>query len=417
MEYGCIGKKLPHSFSKIIHEKIGEYSYSLVELSEQEVHEFMKKHDFKAINVTIPYKETVIPYLDEISETAKAIGAVNTIVNKNGKLYGYNTDFYGMTALIERNRISLKDKKVAILGSGGTSKTSFAVAKSLGAKEIIRVSRTGNENSATYEELYKCHTDADVLINTTPVGMFPNIFESPVDLEKFTNLSGVIDAVYNPLSTLLVSGAKEKNIPAECGLYMLVAQAVKAYEFFTEKEADSSLTDRIFSEVLSEKKNIVLTGMPCSGKSTTGRILARKLCRKFIDTDAEIVKFSGMEISGIFERFGEEKFREIETEIIKKFSEKSGVIIATGGGAILKKENINALKMNGTIYFLDRPLEELLPTDDRPLASSKEAIKKRYEERYETYTTTADKIIKIIATPQDTASEIERKHFNENSCN
>lgn len=417
MEYGCIGKKLPHSFSKIIHEKIGEYSYSLVELSEEEVHEFMKKHDFKAINVTIPYKETVIPYLDEISETAKAIGAVNTIVNKNGKLYGYNTDFYGMTALIERNNISLKNKKVVILGSGGTSKTSFAVAKSMGAKEIIRVSRKGNENSATYEELYANHTDADVIINTTPVGMFPDIFHTPVDIEKFWNLSGVIDAVYNPLSTLLVSSAKEKNIPADCGLYMLVAQAVKAYEFFTEKEADVALTDRIFSEVSAEKKNIVLTGMPSSGKSSIGKIIAKNLHREFVDTDAEIVKFAGMEISEIFSRFGEEKFREIETEIIKNISEKSGVVLATGGGAILKKENISALKMNGKIYFLDRPLEDLIPTDDRPLASSREAIEKRYKERYEIYVSTADEIIKNKPLMEDTAKVIERKHFNENSCN
>lgn len=371
----------------------------------------MLAHDFKAINVTIPYKETVIPFLDEISETARAIGAVNTVVNKNGKLYGYNTDFFGMTSLIEKNDISLKDKKVVILGSGGTSKTSLAVSKALGAREIIRVSRTANENSVTYDEMYKYHADADILINTTPVGMFPEIFASPVDLSRFSALSGVIDAVYNPLTTVLVSEAKKRGIKADCGLYMLTAQAVKAYEFFMDKEADDTLNDRIFSEVLSEKKNIVLTGMPASGKSTTGKIIAQKLGREFIDTDDEIIKTAEMEITEYFKLYGEEKFRLLETEVIKKISVKSGVVIATGGGAVLKDENVDALKMNGTVYFLDRPVEALLPTEDRPLASSADAIRKRYEERYGIYNKTADEIIKITGTPADTAEVIERKHL------
>lgn len=410
-EYGCIGRKLPHSFSKIIHEKIGDYSYELRELRDDEVGAFMSVHDFKAINVTIPYKETVIPYLDEISDTAKAIGAVNTVVNNDGKLYGYNTDFYGMTALLEKNNISVKNKKVVILGSGGTSKTALAVSQALGAKEIIRVSRTGNENSVTYEELYKFHTDADVLINTTPVGMFPEIFAIPVEIEKFNNLCGVIDAVYNPLKTELILKAKEKNISADGGLYMLTAQAVKAYELFMNKKAEESLTDRIFEEVICERTNIVLSGMPSSGKSTTGKIIAKNTGREFYDTDEEIIKKTGMKIPEIFNKFGEKKFREIETEIVKELSKKSGVVIATGGGAILEKENVNALKMNGKIYFLDRPLEKLLPTEDRPLAASADAIKKRYSERYEIYKLTADEIINVTGSQKSTALEIERKHL------
>ena len=312
------------------------------------------------INVTIPYKQTVIPYLDEIDEAAKMIGAVNTIVNKDGKLYGYNTDFYGMTALIEKNGMSLKNKKVVILGSGGTSKTSLAVAEFLGAKEILKVSRSAKDGSITYSELYENHTDADVIINTTPVGMFPDIFASPIDIEKFQQLSGVIDAVYNPLSTVLVSKAKKLGISSDCGLYMLTAQAVKAYEIFTDSTADDALCDRIFSEVLSEKKNIVLTGMPGSGKSTTGKILAEKLGREFIDTDEEIRKKTGIEISDYFERCGEKEFRSLETEVIKAISSKSGIVIATGGGAILKEENIDALKMNGTVYFLDRNKKQVI---------------------------------------------------------
>lgn len=371
----------------------------------------MSAQNFKAINVTIPYKETVIPYLDEISETAKAIGAVNTVVKKDGKLYGYNTDFYGMTALIKKNNITVKNKKVVILGSGGTSKTAFAVSQALGAKEIIRVSRTGNEKSITYDELYKFHTDADILINTTPVGMFPEIYASPVEIEKFNNLCGVIDAVYNPLKTELVLKAKEKNIPADGGLYMLTAQAVKAYELFMDKKAEETLTDNIFEKVICERTNIVLSGMPSGGKSTTGEIIAKNLGREFYDTDEEIIKKTGMKISEYFEKFGEKKFRETETEIVKELSKKSGVVIATGGGAILKKENTDALKMNGKIYFIDRPLKDLLPTEDRPLASSAQEIKKRYTERYEIYKATADEIIKVTGSPKSTALTIERKHF------
>lgn len=410
-EFGCIGKKLPHSFSKIIHEKIGGYSYELRELAENEVEAFFALRNFKAINVTIPYKQTVIPYLDEISETAKAIGAVNTVVNSKGRLLGYNTDFYGMTALIEKNGISFKNRKVAILGTGGTSKTAFAVAEALDAREIVKVSRTTQKDSISYDCLYHCHADADIIINTTPVGMYPDIFASPIEIERFGNLCGVIDAVYNPLTTALVLSAKKQGIPADCGLYMLTAQAVKANEIFTETKNSPALADRIYNEVLFEKKNIVLTGMPGSGKSTTGRILSQKLRREFVDTDKEIEKETGTKIKAFFEKFGEEKFREIEAQVIKTVSSKSGIVIATGGGAILKEENVDALKMNGALYFLDRPPKDLLPTIDRPLASSVEAIEKRYTERYGKYTETADEIIKVKGDCNDTANTIERKHF------
>lgn len=410
MEYGCIGKKLPHSFSKIIHEKIGTYSYELCELTEEEITAFMTEHNFKAVNVTIPYKQTVIPFLNEISETARDIGAVNTVVNRDGKLYGYNTDFYGMTSLLQKNKISLDGKKVAILGSGGTSKTSVAVAKSLGASEILRVSRTGNDNSITYAELYENHSDTDVIINTTPVGMYPEIFSSPVDLSVFKNLSGVADAVYNPLTTKLVQDAQKMGIPAESGLYMLTAQAIRAYEIFMNTEADRELLDSIFSDILKEKKNIVLTGMPGSGKSTIGKAVAQKLGREFIDTDEEIKKDIRMEIAEFFEKFGEKSFRDKETEVIKKISTLSGVVIATGGGAVLRQENIDALKMNGTVYYLDRPLEQLIPTADRPLAASAEAIKKRYEERIDIYNSTADKSITVTGVVEDAVKRLEKEH-------
>ncbi|MCH5170988.1 MAG: AAA family ATPase [Oscillospiraceae bacterium] len=417
MEYGCIGKKLPHSFSKIIHEKIGDYSYELVELTEDELPDFMEKRDFKAINVTIPYKEAVIPYLYELSDTAKEIGAVNTVVNRDGKLYGYNTDFYGMTALIKKNNIEFSGKKVAVLGTGGTSKTAAAVAKSLGAQTVIKVSRKTAEGTVTYDELYENHSDTSIIINTTPVGMFPEIFASPINVEKFSSLSGVIDAVYNPLETKLVADAKNKGIPAESGLYMLVGQAIRAYEIFMDKTADGNLLDNIFECVKSEKQNIVLIGMPGSGKTTIGQAVAKKLGRYLIDTDIEIKKEIKTEISDFFGEYGEEKFRDIETDVIKKIAKLSGVVIATGGGAILRQENIEALKMNGVLYFLDRPLEQIVPTSDRPTASSIDALKKRYNERYGIYSSCADKRIVVTGIVEDAVTQIEREHFHyENSC-
>lgn len=417
MEYGCIGKKLPHSFSKIIHEKIGDYSYELVELTEDELPEFMEKRDFKAINVTIPYKEAVIPYLYELSDTAKEIGAVNTIVNRDGKLYGYNTDFYGMTALIKKNNIDFNCKKVAVLGTGGTSKTAAAVAKSLGAESVIKVSRNSADGTVTYDELYENHADTDIIINTTPVGMFPEILYSPVNVEKFPSLSGVIDAVYNPLETILVADAKSKGIPAESGLYMLVGQAIRAYEIFMDKSADKNLLNNIFESVKSEKQNIVLIGMPGSGKTTIGQAVAQKLGRDFIDTDIEIKKEIKTEISVFFEKHGEGKFRDVETDVIKNIAKLSGVVIATGGGAILRQENIDALKLNGVLYFLDRPLEQIVPTSDRPTASSIEALKKRYNERYGIYSSCADKRIVVTGIVEDAVTQIESEHFHyENSC-
>ena len=384
MEYGCIGKKLPHSFSKVIHEKFGKYPYELLELTEQELTGFMTERPFKAINVTIPYKEAVIPFLYHMSEKAAEIGAVNTVINKDGRLYGYNTDFYGMSALIEKSGVSIKDKKVAVLGSGGTSKTAFSVANALGASQVIRVGRKEKDSCITYESLYENHADTQVIIKTTPVGMFPEIYACPVDIDRFSDLCLVVDAVYNPLNTMLVSKAKEKGITAVGGLYMLISQAVKAYELFTESEAEPGLTDTVYSGIYSEKSNIVLAGMPSCGKTTAGKALAQKLNREFIDTDDEIIKKIGMPIAEYFKKYGEKSFRDTESEVIKEISKRSGVVIATGGGAVLRKENVEKLKMNGVIYFIDCPLSCLGPTSDRPLASDMQAMKKIYDERHET---------------------------------
>lgn len=406
MKYGCIGEHLKHSFSKEIHEAFANYSYEICEIPKDEIDIFMKKADFSAINVTIPYKETVIPYLYYIDDMAKEIGAVNTIVNRDGKLYGYNTDFFGMKSLFETMKLSCLGKKVAILGTGGTSKTAAAVASSLGAKSIFKVSRSQKDGSITYTELYDKHNDTDIIINTTPSGMFPNWNSTPTSLERFKKLSGVVDVVYNPLTTKLVRDAKKLNINARCGLYMLVAQAVKASEIFLDTKYPENTIDEVFEKILLPKKNIILTGMPACGKSTVGKILSSKLNMNVFDSDALIEEKAGKTISEIFSTEGEEYFRDLESEVLSELGSKNGIIISTGGGAVLREENVYAIKQNGDVYFIDRPLKDLLPTEDRPLSRSKDDIKKRYEERYDIYTATADIIIDASCDAEAVAEKI-----------
>lgn len=413
MEYGCIGEKLGHSFSKEIHARLADYTYELCELKPQEVGEFLLKREFKAINVTIPYKQTVIPYLDEIDATALEIGAVNTIVNRGGRLYGYNTDFAGMQALLKKASIELNGKKVLILGSGGTSKTAFAVARSGGSREIYRVSRSGRDGCITYEEAKRLHSDADVIINTTPAGMFPNINGSAVDLNEFPNVSGVADAVYNPLRSQLVQMAREKGIPALGGLYMLVMQAAAAVEHFTGKKVEPKAIERCFEEIYSSKRNLVLTGMPGCGKSTLGRLIAERLGMDFCDSDTEIIETEKRPIPQIFEQCGEKGFRDIETAAIERLSARQHTVIATGGGAILRDENLRFLRANGVVCFLDRPLEQLVTTDDRPLSSDREKLRKRYEERYDRYCSTADIIIDCSSGIEENVSRIVKEFQNE----
>ncbi len=389
MEYGCIGEKLSHSFSKEIHEKIADYKYELLELQKENVPEFIKEKDYKAINVTIPYKEIVIPYLDHVSAEALSIGSVNTVVNKDGVLYGFNTDFLGMKKMLEENGISLCDKKVVILGTGGTSKTACALAKHLSAKEIIKVSRKEKEDAVTYETLLEKHKDAEILINTTPVGMYPDILKTPLSIKEFEKLEAVIDAIYNPLRTNLVLDAESMGIKGIGGLYMLVAQGVLASEKFMGKEYEKGKTKEIFDKIVKEKENIVLTGMPGVGKTTIGKILSEKLRKTFIDTDEEI-KNMGKSPEEIIKTEGEERFREIEKEIISSLSSKNNCVIATGGGAVLREENIRALKRNGRVLFLNRNIKDISPTPDRPLSKDREALKKRFEERLPIYRRSCD---------------------------
>ena len=423
MKYGLIGEHLPHSFSKEIHALCAPYEYGLCELSRGEVGEFMERADFSAINVTIPYKQTVMPYLYDIDAQAKRIGAVNTVVNRGGRLYGYNTDFYGMLSLIRRIGIEIKGKKVLILGTGGTAHTARAVVAYLEAAECITVSRRADPERGviSYADAISSCGDAEVIFNTTPCGMFPNadgaegMPAEPIDISAFPSLCGVVDAVYNPLRTNLIVKARSRGIPAEGGLYMLVAQAVLASRVFLGEELERVASDpetvktidKIYSEIEKQKENIVLTGMPGSGKSTVGRRLAKRLGRPFVDTDELIVKRAGRPIPEIFAELGESGFRDIESEAVREAANNlTGAVIATGGGAILREQNVLALRRSGRLYFLDRSLDALLPTADRPLASSAEAIKKRYNERYERYLATADKRIVIDEVIEHTVNTI-----------
>ena len=408
MKYGCIGERLKHSFSKEIHNALADYEYELCEVERDGLAAFMEKRDFNAINVTIPYKEDVIPYMYFVDDGARRIGAVNTVVNRDGKLYGYNTDFFGMKMLLSHAKVEIKGKKVIILGTGGTSKTAMAVARDGGASEILRVSRTARGDAISYLELYSEHNDADVIINTTPVGTFPNIDDSPIELDSFKNLSGVIDAVYNPLRTALVSKAMALGIPASSGLYMLVAQAVRASEIFLDKSYQDGILDALYEKIFKDKENVVLIGMPASGKSTVGKMLADRMERAFVDTDELIRERTGMEIAEIFRKYGERYFRELEAAVVSDISKKTGLVIATGGGVPLREENVRRLKQNGKLIFLDRPLSSLMPTEDRPLAQSAEAIEKLYHARYGVYTAAQDARVSADLGVEDVVEAIER---------
>lgn len=399
MKYGLIGERLGHSFSREIHSRLADYDYELCEIPRDGLDAFMRGRDFLAINVTIPYKQTVIPYLDSIDAAAQQIGAVNTVVNRDGKLCGYNTDFAGMQALIRRIGVSVDGARVLVLGSGGTSRTAEAVCRSLGADEVNRVSRSGRDGCITYDEAYS--RGADLIINTTPCGMYPDIGGLPIEIGRIKGLRGVVDAVYNPLRTRLIAEAQAAGIPAEGGLYMLVAQAAAAVGHFIGKQIDDGEIEAVYKELICQKQNIVLIGMPGSGKSTVGAALAERLGRPFIDTDSEIIARTGEAISDTFQRVGEGGFRDIESAVIADTAAVQGAVIATGGGAVLRGDNLRLLRQNGRIYYINRPLSELVGTADRPLSSNSEALRRRYDERKCIYPAAADFTVQSTTVEQN----------------
>lgn len=412
MEYGLIGHPLGHSFSKEIHEALAGYTYEICDIDENAFPSFMEQREFKGINVTIPYKEKVIPYLDFIDPTAKKIGAVNTVVNKDGKLFGYNTDIFGLSELIKRNVKTLENKTVLVLGSGGTSKTAEYAADSLGCKKVYKASRKDGLLSPlekteyiTYKKLCDIAESVDVIINTTPVGMYPESEKTPVDIEIFKNLEAVIDAVYNPLQTKLVCDAKKRGIKAESGLFMLVSQAVRASELFTEKSIADGKKEEVFKKILNGRQNTVLAGMPGCGKTTVGLEIAKLTGKKFIDTDSLIEKKYGHP-SEIIKEHGEKYFRDIETETIAAVKLETGAVISVGGGAVLRDENVEYLKRNGVIVFLDREISDIVPTENRPLSSDREKLEKLYKERYGRYCAIADLTVKSTGYIKKTAKKI-----------
>ncbi|MBR1843001.1 MAG: shikimate kinase [Oscillospiraceae bacterium] len=409
--YALIGRKLGHSFSKPIHNALGNADYSLLELEPEELHRFMLSREFDGLNVTIPYKLDVIPYLDEISDGARDIGSVNTIVNRGGRLYGYNTDIDGFIYTVKSAGISIRGKKVLVLGSGGTSRTARAAAKQLGAREIIMISRSGENN---YENTSR-HFDADVIVNTTPVGMYPNCPGAALSLDGFTRLSGVVDVVYNPARTGILLEAETRGIKCAGGLRMLVGQAKRTEELFFDRAIADSEIERIASEMRRETENIVLIGMPAVGKSTVGRYLSALSGREVLDTDKRIVEKAGMTIPEIFERYGEARFREIETEVLAEVGRLSGKIITCGGGVVTQARNYPLLHQNGVIIELMRPVDSL-SMKGRPLSKSADALREMFRTRRPMYDSFRDAVFYNMVSSEETAKKIWR-YFNENPRN
>ena len=402
MKCGLLGRKLGHSYSPQIHSHLGEYSYTLFEREPEDVERFLKNGDFTAINVTIPYKKTVMPYC-HLTETAKYMGSVNTIVRQqDGTLLGHNTDYFGFTSLVQRSGLDPKGKKCLVLGSGGASVTAVAVLKEMGANVVV-ISRSGENN---YDNLH-LHSDAAIICNTTPVGMYPNNGISPIDLKQFPKLEGVLDMIYNPTRTQLLLDAAELGLPHSNGLWMLVAQAKEAAEWFLGQKLTDDLIEAVYNKMRLQMENIILIVMPGCGKSTVGKALAETLGKQFVDADEELVKTFGKSIPDIFAEEGEAGFRVKETAVLKELGKKSGLVIATGGGCVTKAENYPLLHQNGTIFWLKRELD-LLPTDGRPLSQSQN-LTDMYAKREPMYRSFADHIIDNNGNLTTTLEAIRQK--------
>lgn len=399
MKCGLLGRKLGHSYSPEIHSYLADYSYALFEKEPEEIGDFLKNGDFAGINVTVPYKKEVIPYLDELSDRAKKLGAVNTIVRRGGKLIGHNTDYFGFEMMLRRSGLAVSGKKALVLGSGGASNTAVAVLRESGANVVV-ISRSGENN---YENLC-LHADAALIVNTTPVGMYPHTGASPLELDLFPNLEGVLDVVYNPARTKLLLDAEDRGIAAENGLLMLVAQAKEASEWFTDSPISNDKIEEIHGILRQKMENIVLIGMPGCGKSTIGAALAEKTGRTVIDADAEIVRKAGKSIPEIFAESGEEGFRAIETEVLAELGKQSGLIIATGGGCVTRERNYPLLHQNGRIFWLTREID-MLPTDGRPLSQANK-LGDMYQIRKPMYERFADVVIDNNGSTEATVAQI-----------
>ena len=385
LKCGLLGEKLGHSYSPQIHSMLADYEYKLFEKSPEELEDFLKSGEFDGLNVTIPYKKSVMPYCAELSPTAAQIGSVNTIVRRSdGSLYGDNTDAFGFENLIVHNGIEVKGKKALVLGTGGASVTAQAVLKKLGASEVVVISRKGEDN---YENIAK-HADAEIIANTTPVGMYPNNGKAAVDLTQFPKLSGVLDVVYNPARTALLLQAEKLCIPCAGGLYMLVSQAKRSCELFTGNSIPDSEIDRIERVLSHQMQNIVIIGMPGSGKTAVSTMLAERLGRKIFDTDTIVSEKAGMTIPEIFAAQGEAGFRKLETEATAEVGKLSGNIISTGGGVVTVADNYELLHQNGVIVWIERDTNKLA-RDGRPISLSSD-LNELYAARLPLYERFAD---------------------------
>jgi len=406
MNCGLLGKTLGHSYSPQIHSYLGNYSYTLFEKQPEELEAFLQHHDFTGLNVTMPYKKAVIPFCQSLTECAKKLGAVNTIIRqKDGSLIGHNTDYFGFRSMVVRMGISLADKKVLVLGSGGASVTAVAVLEELGAHVIV-ISRSGENN---YTNLH-LHSDASAIVNATPIGMYPHAGTSPINLDIFPHLECVLDIVYNPARTRLILDAQARGIPCDNGLWMLIAQAKEGAEWFTGEKISDDIIGDIHNKLRKQMENIILIGMPGCGKSTTGKALAQKLNKQFVDADEEIARSAQMTIPEIFKAFGEDGFRSRETAVLTELGQKSNLVIATGGGCVTRPENYPLLHQNGTICWLQRDIASL-PTDGRPLSQAGK-LEQMYAVRKPLYGHFADFIVSNNSTPEETIAAIE-KGWNE----
>lgn len=400
MQFGLLGRKLSHSYSPQIHSLLADYPYALIEVEPDDLEHFMNSTTLSGFNVTMPYKKAVIPYCIKLTEQAKKLGAVNTVVrDPDGNWIGHNTDYFGFSCMVALSGLKLEGKKVLVLGSGGASATAVAVLTELGA-EVVVVSRTGENN---YQNISN-HLDATAIVNTTPVGMYPNTGVSPIDLDVFPALEGVLDVIYNPGRTQLLMDAEKRGIISLNGLYMLVAQAKESAQWFTGKTIDNTNINRIHKVLEKQTENIVLIGMPGCGKSTIGKALAEKLRKRFVDSDVQIELTAGKTIPEIFATEGESAFRELEYTVLKELGKESGLVIATGGGCVTQQKNYPALHQNARIIYLQRDIEKL-PTDGRPLSKDGK-LQKMFLQRKPLYEAFADLTIDNNAALEDTISAI-----------
>lgn len=405
MEYGLIGSKLGHSYSKSIHEMLCGYRYDLCPLpTEEEARAFLTRRAFKAINVTIPYKRLVMGFCSYIDPRAKAIGAVNTVVNRNGLLYGYNTDYLGFAYLADAHGVEFAGRTVLILGTGGTHNTTSAVAKDKGAARVLTVSRHPDPEKGELSYAEAVHSGADIVINTTPAGMYPNVGVCHLDVAAMPGLEAVLDVVYNPDKTELILRAEEAGVPvAVGGLEMLVAQAVYAAEYFLDRKFDDAPAEirAITAQLRKEQLNVALIGMPSCGKTTIGRALADRLGKRFVDLDEEIVRAAGRSIPDLFAAEGEDGFRAREAEQTARFAREGRQVLSCGGGVVKRPENLRALRQNGVVLFIDRPLDALTVGGGRPLSTSAEALKTMEAQRRPLYLAAADAVIPNETTVAD----------------